>query len=806
MGKLVGIDLGTTNSVVAVMDGPRPRVLENKEGRRYTRSIVGLRRRKGGAGTGVEELLVGDPAFDQWGLVPRDTIVSVKRLMGRGVADPEVQRIKKEAQYSIVAPSDGTRDSVRVLLGDKEYSPIEISAMILRKLKEDAEFRLGEEITHAVITVPAYFSQIQKDATRKAGRAAGMQVIKILDEPTAAAIAQGVDSGDSSEAKTLVVYDLGGGTFDISVLMMAGGTFAPLDLEGDMWLGGDNFDLVLVEHVVDWLRREHAGVEATANQRFMVELSKAAQKAKEALGASRSADLIVAGILQDEYNNLIDVDLEITREEFERMILPLVERTRSLVEKALENANMTPELVDHVLMAGNSTAIPLVQRTMEEMFGPAKVLRRIHPKECVAMGAAMVAAVIGKRCVCFSCGHVNDDGVLTCEKCGAAFETAEATVDASTGTRPGSSDDGAIGLPPITLGPLVGIAPFSYGAQTAGDSMTVFVKKGDPYPTSDPQMRVFRTQGPNARVIAIPIYGGDDLERASANERQGDAFAILPPGLPAGAPIRVVLWLDRDGVFKLSAHLQNGQDLRPWVMEKGETQQRAIQELEEVERVLGQKAQTATPRDLQAVEDARERVFDRLSAGEFDAALVEVRELMKRTDETTRADAKEALREKAENLIGFTRFVLETYRWTFDESGRQRLHDLANATEEALGGDLSVLEMRVAALDTDTDHLPEAVSLLLGIRGAIRMRIQPFEPAAAARLEQELGRLESRLASGDMGALLALNSLAGQVAATMEEIPELSAGVPCSRGHLSPARERYCPFPGCGEDTWQLRA
>jgi len=334
----------------------------------------------------------------------------------------------------------------------------------------------------------------------------------------------------------------------------------------------------------------------------------------------------------------------------------------------------------------------------------------------------------------------------------------------------------------------------------------LFVKKGDPYPTSDPQMRVFRTQGPNARVIAIPIYGGDDLERASANERQGDAFAILPPGLPAGAPIRVVLWLDRDGVFKLSAHLQNGQDLRPWVMEKGETQQRAIQELEEVERVLGQKAQTATPRDLQAVEDARERVFDRLSAGEFDATLVEVRELMKRTDETTRADAKEALREKAENLIGFTRFVLETYRWTFDESGRQRLHDLANATEEALGGDLSVLEMRVAALDTDTDHLPEAVSLLLGIRGAIRMRIQPFEPAAAARLEQELGRLESRLASGDMGAPPALNSLAGQVAATMEEIPELSAGVPCSRGHLSPARERYCPFPGCGEDTWQLRA
>ncbi len=799
MGKLVGIDLGTSNSVVAVMDGPRPRVLENKEGRRTTRSMVGLRRRKGTAGSGGEELLVGESALDYWGLAPRNTIVSIKRLMGRGVADAEVQRIKRWAQYEIVEPSDGTKDSVRVVLGGKQYSPIEISAMILRKLKEDAEFRLGEEISHAVITVPAYFSQIQKDATRKAGRAAGLQVIKILDEPTAAAIAHGVDSGDSSEARTLVVYDLGGGTFDVSVLMVAGGTFAPLDLEGDMWLGGDNFDLVLVEHVVDRLRREHPGLDPTANNKFMVELTKAAQKTKEALGASRSADLIVAAILQDEQHNLIDVDIEITREEFERMILPLVGRTRSLVERALGNAHVTPEQVDHVLMAGNSTAIPLVQQTMEEMFGPDKVLRRIHPKECVAMGAAIVAAVIGRRCVCDSCGHVNDDGALACEKCGATLQTGETTPP---------TDGGEIGHPEITIGlqEIPGIAPFSYGAQTAGDSMTVFVKKGDPVPTADPQMRVFRTQIPNARVIAIPIYGGDDVERASANERQGDAFAVLPPGLPANTPIRVKLWLDRDGVFKLSAHLQDGQDLRPWVMEKGETQQRAIQELEEVERLLGQKAKTATSRELQAVEDARERVFGRLRAGEFDAALTEVRELTRRTDQKSLADAKEALREKAENLVRFTRMVLEKYHWTFEEARRQRLQDLADATERALAGDATVLEARVATLDLETDDLPQIVGLLLGLRQAIHTRIYPFEAATATRLEQELGRLESQFASGDMSALLDLNVLAVHVAAAMEEIPELSAGTPCSRGHVSSAGERYCPAPGCGDDKWILRA
>ncbi len=797
MGKLVGIDLGTTNSVVAVMDGPRPRVLDNKEGRRTTRSMVGLKRKKGSAGPVGGELLVGEAALDYWGLAPRDTIVSIKRLMGRGVADPEVQRIRQSARYEIVEPSDGTRDSVRVVLGGQQYSPIEISTMILRKLKADAEFRLGEEVSHAVITVPAYFSQIQKDATRKAGRAAGLQVIKILDEPTAAAIAQGVDAGDSSEAKTIVVYDLGGGTFDVSVLMMAGGTFAPLDLEGDMWLGGDNFDRVLVEHIIECLRVEHPGLDPTANDRFMVELARAAQKTKEALGANRAADLIVGGLLQDEQHNLIDVDIEITREEFERMILPLVGRTRSLVERALQNAHVTPEQVDHVLMAGNSTAIPLVQRTMEEMFGPEKVLRRIHPKECVAMGAAIVAAVIGPKWACDRCEHLNDLSAIACERCEAPREAVEVA---------GQVEAGAAAAPEITIqiGEIIAIAPFNYGAQTVGDSMTVFVKKGDPVPTADPQMRVFRTQIPNARVIAIPIYGGENLERASANELQGDAFAILPPGLPAGTPVRVKLWLDRDGVFKLAAHLQDGQDLHPWVMAKGEQQQRAIQELEEVERLLGQKARTATPRDLEAVEAARERVFDQFRAGAFDAALAEVRELTRRAEEQDRVDSTKALRDKAQSLIGFTRLVVGKYSWAFDEARSRRLRELADSTERALDGDATVLAERVATINSATDDLPEVVGMLLGLRQAIHTRIYPFQPATAARLEQDLGRLEVQFAAGDMSGLFALNVLVGQVSTALKEIPELSAGTPCSRGHVSPPGERRCPE--CGDDKWILMA
>lgn len=221
MGRIVGIDLGTTNSVVATVEMGGCRILQNKENEYQTRSVVGYHR---------GEFLVGTPAMNRWTQAPKDTIISIKRLMGRAVSDPEVEKVKSKYLYEIVEPSDGTKDSVRVKLGGKEYSPEEISAMILAKLKKDAEFVLGEEVTHAVITVPAYFSDKQRHATREAGLKAGLTVMKLLDEPTAAAIAFGMDSRDD-EAKSIVVYDLGGGTFDVSVLMMAAGSFSPLNLE-----------------------------------------------------------------------------------------------------------------------------------------------------------------------------------------------------------------------------------------------------------------------------------------------------------------------------------------------------------------------------------------------------------------------------------------------------------------------------------------------------------------------------------------------------------------------------------------------
>jgi molecular chaperone DnaK (HSP70) len=789
MGRFIGIDLGTTNSVVAMMDGPRPRVLESAEGRRLARSVVGLRRRQRHGET-RSEFLVGDTALDNWPLAPSDTVVSVKRLMGRGVADPEVEHIREWAPYRIVAPSDGTDASVRVVLGSQEYSPIQVSAMILRKLKEDAEFRLGSEVTHAVITVPAYFSHIQKDATRKAGVQAGLRVIQLLDEPTAAAVAYGLEAEDAG-ARTLLVYDLGGGTFDISVLVVSGGSFVTLNLEGDMWLGGDNFDQVLVEHALGDLRREHPDIDPLSNKRFMAELKRAAQRTRETLSSAQSADLIVPGLLTGPYGP-VDLMLEVTREELEEMIRPLVGRTVTLVGTALDNASLTTNDIDYVLMAGNVTMTPLVQRAMEEMFGSEKVLRKIQPKEAVALGAATVAAVLGGHMVCGAadpadpgreCGEVNTPDADTCQRCGNTLAPMEQL--------PAADGSGRV----IDLQP---VAAFHYGTRSAHDQFTVFVRKGDPYPTQNPQMHVFHTPLAGARMIAIPIHGGDDLERASNNERQGEALAILPKELPKGTGIRIRLWLDADGVCQLSAHLQDGHDLKPLVVEKGEALDRTIGALERVEELLGARGPMITQAELGEVEQIREGVFSDMLGGRYKEALAAV-ERLEKTLSSPRSDPGE----KAGKLIKFTEFILRQYRWAFDEQKASLLADLVEQTKKARQArDPGLLQTRVEELDRATDELPADVQILLNIRQILAIYIDPYDPAAAAGLSTELAEVEEALLRND-GAMAErrLSQLAPRLAAAFEAAPAPAGGRRCKNGHVY-SGGRICPE--CGADLWEL--
>lgn len=791
MGKVVGIDLGTTNSVVAIVDGPVPRVLDNKEAKSQTRSVVGLKRRKSMKGGASEEILIGDPALDNWPFATKDTIISVKRLMGRGMNDPEVEKVKRSALFEIVPPSDGTKDSVRVLIGGKEHSPIDISATILRKLKEDAEFRLGEDVTHAVITVPAYFSQIQRDATRKAGLKAGLRVMKILDEPTAAAIAFGVDSGENTEPKTILVYDLGGGTFDISVLMWAGNVFAPLNLEGDMWLGGDNLDQVIVDAAIS-RAKEELGIDPSTNMHFMVAVKKAAQAAKERLSSARSADIIVAGMLRDEGGNLIDFEMEITREEFEGMIRPLIERTVSLTQKALKNAGYTPEQIDYVLMAGNSTTVPAVQQAMEQLFGSPKVTRKIHPKHCVAMGAALLAARL-RGMVCQApdaadptreCGHVNQVDATVCERCGASLQLEPAVS----------------GIGEIKIG-FGSIAPFYYGTQSAGDKFNVFIKKGDPFPTDEPQTQTFFTRMPNQRMLSIPVYGGDNLDKASANEKQGEALAILPMGLPQDTQVRVKLWLNSDGVFELTAHLENGTDLHPWIV-KGEADAKAIQAIQNVEQVLAQKSQIIPPDEMHKLDEVRNRAFDQMRAGNFEGALREAENLEGMAAKVGQLQEADAQRIMAENVIAFAEFVLYQYAWGLEAKQSYRLNTLLEETKNALTqNDPQAIEAKAKALETAVEALPEAVKVFITIRGVVAARVRPVDPALAQSLMDHLEEVENAFKARDPMAAQKFEALAKKVSEALATT-EPAAGLKCSRGHRVPPGERLCPT--CKEDTWGL--
>jgi molecular chaperone DnaK len=804
MGKMVGIDLGTTNSVVAIVDGPQARVLDNKDAKSQTRSAVSLKKRKGKSG-GTEEVLVGDTALENWPMAPRDTVISIKRLMGRAAGDPEVQHVRQWAQYKIIEPTDGTKDSVRVVVGGKEYSPIDLSAMILRKLKEDAEFRLGDTITHAVITVPAYFSERQRDATRKAGLKAGMRVMKILDEPTAAAIAFGVDAGDSGEPKTILVYDLGGGTFDISVLMWAGNVFAPLNLEGDMWLGGDNFDQVLVDHVLKHVKEEYS-IDGTKNDRFMAQLRKSAQATKERLSNARSADLTVPGLLTDESGDLIDVQLEITREEYERMIQPLVARTVQITEKALKNAGYTAEQIDYVLMAGNSTCLPMVQAAMEKMFKPEKVLRKIHPKHCVAIGAALLAARL-RGVVCQApdkldpkqpCGKVNKPDANICEQCGASLQLEEEQAGAS-----GSAETTVI--PDIVL-PGGGIAAFSYGAQTAGDKFNVFIRKSEPYPTENPQALTFYTTMPNQRIISIPVYGGDHLDKASANELQGQAFAILPPHLPQDTPVRIKIWLDNDGIFELSSHLEDGTNMHPWIL-RGEEDSRAAEALEVAERKLAQKGESIPPERRRDLDRARERVFDELRKKDNEQARQHAENLDEMIDQMAVSADKADLRTQAENLIGFGEFVLHRFGWAFDPNQAYKLNNLVEDTRKAMdSGNPALLEQKVDALDkaTDGDALPEIVRVFVQLGSVIANRIQPYDPALSGKLIQEMEEVERAVKANDASAKQKFEGFVQRVVDTIKKLEGARPQAPkCSvcQADVVPG-ERYCPNR---HDTWILK-
>ncbi|MEW1909085.1 Hsp70 family protein [Kitasatospora sp. NPDC085895] len=438
MYRTLGIDLGTTNSVVAQLRRGEPEIVINMQNQEGTPSVVG-RGRKG-------ELLVGSNARSRLALDGENVIRSVKRFMGRKFRDPQVQAALDEVDYKVTAGTDG---DVNVWFDGRSYTPIEISAMILHRLKEDAEQRLGEPLHRAVITVPAYFSERQVAATREAGRMAGLHVLRVINEPTAAALAYGMTIEAGDEGRTVLVYDLGGGTFDISILLLVPGSVSVLGIEGDNLLGGDDFDRAIATALLEDIREEF-GSDYQPDRRDRPRIASAAEVAKIELSNQQTSEVVLAGLGTGQ----LDLETVFERPRFEELIEARIERTIELTHKAIMQANLTVGDIDEVLLVGGSTSIPLVARRLGEVFGPKRIRRGVNPMQCVALGAAVQSALVaevecpecrtpaelsadscaecstsllgGARVTCTGCHLPVDTAAGACPKCGQQLEAEAA--------------------------------------------------------------------------------------------------------------------------------------------------------------------------------------------------------------------------------------------------------------------------------------------------------------------------------------------------------------------------------------------
>lgn len=523
----IGIDLGTTNSVVAKYDSgqARPSVV-TVGGSRSTPSVVGMRQREG-----REELLVGTPALNWAKRDPANIILSVKRLMGRDFADPVVAETKDRRSYQIVSGSDDD-PRAHVIVGGKTYTPAEISKLILQRLKQGAAEKLKEDITHAVITVPAYFKEAQRAATREAGEQAGLIVKRIIDEPTAAAIAFGLELGEGDRRRVLV-YDLGGGTFDISILNTARDDeghnhFQVLDFIGDNWLGGDDFDLLIVNRIIDWVRR-NADVDPSDSAEFLFLAQKAAEEAKRELSEVDTADIIIPAAFRAS-GGPVDVEMTLTRDEFEADIAPLVNRTNKLVREALDRQNLAPDDISDVLLVGGSTLVPKVYEAVEGFFGKSRVRKSIDPMECVALGAGILAETL-RGVECLACTMINDESADECKKCRQSLVSARSAGDTH--------------VYDIT-GMALGVAAVR-GAKA--DVFVPIIPRNHPYPMSEPMRHTF--EATDGRLIRVPVYEGDQAV-ASENQEQGVIEYELPEEIDIHTRVDVTFLFDRNRVLHVT--------------------------------------------------------------------------------------------------------------------------------------------------------------------------------------------------------------------------------------------------------------
>ena len=484
MAKIIGIDLGTTNSAMAVMQSGKPEIITNSEGNRTTPSVVAVNKNA--------ERLVGQVARRQQVTNPKNTVYEVKRLIGRNWADKEVQRDLKLMGYEMVKSGNG----VKVKMGDKDYSPEEISAMILSKLKADAEAFLGDKISEAVITVPAYFDDSQRQATKDAGKIAGLEVKRIINEPTAAALAYGLDKGDKKNEK-IAVYDLGGGTFDVSILELGDGVFEVKSTNGDTHLGGADFDRVIINYFAEEFKKEH-GIDISEDRAAMQRLRDEAEKAKIELSTSQEVDVNLPFLTADSEGPK-HFEHKLTRAKLESLVADLIDNTAEPCEKALKDAKLKTSDIDAIVLVGGMTRMPAVQEKVKKIFGK-EPMKGVNPDEVVAIGAAIQGGVLQ--------GDVKD--VL-----------------------------------------LLDVTPLSLGIETMGGVMTKLIERNTTIPTS--KSEVFSTAADNQPQVEIHVAQGE-REMIDGNKSLGrfilDGIAPAPRGVPQ---IEVTFNIDANGILNVTA-------------------------------------------------------------------------------------------------------------------------------------------------------------------------------------------------------------------------------------------------------------
>jgi molecular chaperone DnaK len=484
MSKIIGIDLGTTNSAMAVMQAGKPEIITNSEGNRTTPSVVAVNKNK--------ERLVGQVARRQQVTNPKNTIYEVKRLIGRNFSDKEVQRDLKLMGYEIVKSGTG----VKVKMADKDYSPEEISAMILGKLKADAEAFLGDKVTEAVITVPAYFDDSQRQATKDAGKIAGLEVKRIINEPTAAALAYGLDKADKKDEK-IAVYDLGGGTFDVSILELGDGVFEVKSTNGDTHLGGADFDRIIVNYFAAEFKKEH-GVDITSDNAAMQRLRDEAEKAKIELSTAQEVDINLPFLTADA-DGPKHFEHKLTRAKLEDLVAELIDKTAAPCEKALKDAKLTASDINAVVLVGGMTRMPAVQAKVKKIFGKDP-MKGVNPDEVVAIGAAIQGGVLQ--------GDVKD--VL-----------------------------------------LLDVTPLSLGIETMGGVMTKLIERNTTIPTS--KSEVFSTAADNQPQVEVHVAQGE-RDIIDGNKSLGRFILDGIPPAPRGIPqIEVTFNIDANGILNVTA-------------------------------------------------------------------------------------------------------------------------------------------------------------------------------------------------------------------------------------------------------------